>query len=77
MISIKTKIVGEDGNYQYIKLKKYKTKHTNTMEHLCLIDVLVKSILDNEEKMSINKLCKLIKENYNTKKEGNDDLSTK
>ena len=66
MINIKTKIVGYDDDNQYVQIKKYKIKHTTTAEHLCLIDMLVGSIIDNDEDMNINKLCKLIKENYNS-----------
>ena len=65
MINIKTKIINADEEYQYVAIKKYKTKHTTTAEHICLIDTLVKAIIDNDEDMNINKVCKLIKENYN------------
>lgn len=70
MINIKTKIVSTDEECQYIEVKKYKTKHTTTAEHLCIINTLISAIIDNDKDMSINKVCKLIKENYNKFIEG-------
>lgn len=64
MIKLKTKIVGMDEENSYVQCQKYIAKHTNTLEHICAIDILVCSIMDNDEDMTINKLCKLIKENY-------------
>lgn len=68
MINLKTKIVGKDEESTFIQCKKYKAKHTNTLEHICAIDVLVRAIMENDKDMSISKLCKLIKDNYNTHK---------
>ena len=73
MINIKTKIVDTDEEYQYIEIKKYKVKNTTTAEHLCLINTLVDSIIENDEDMSINKICKLIKENYNNFKKDEEE----
>ena len=69
MIKIKTKITGTDEQYQYVNVVKYKTKNTTAAEHLCLINVLIDSILDNDEDLNINDVCKLIKNNYKTLKE--------
>lgn len=66
MIKIVTQIVGENEDSQFVEIKKYKVKHTNTLEHICAIDTLVCAIMDNEENMTIDKLCKLIKSNYKT-----------
>ena len=65
MIKLKTKIVGKDEESMFIQCQKYRTKNTNTLEHVCAIDILVCAIMDNDEDMTITKLCKLIKENYN------------
>lgn len=70
MISIKTKIEGTDEQYQYVSIKKYKCKNSTTAEHLCLVNALVDAILDNNDDMSINDVCKMIKENYKIFKKG-------
>lgn len=64
MIKLKTKIVGKNEDSQFVKIEQYKTKNTNTIEHICVIDTLVYAIMDNDENMTIDKLCKLIKSNY-------------
>ena len=69
MIKLKTKIVGYDDENQYVKIKKYKAKHTTTAEHLCVIDFLIHKIMENQKDMTITKLIKLINENYKVSKE--------
>lgn len=64
MIKLKVDTVGYNEDSQFIEIKQYKVKHTSTLEHICIIDTLVSAILDNEDSMSIDKLCKLIKLNY-------------
>lgn len=64
MINIKAKIVGYDDDSQFVKIMKYKTKNTNTAEHLCVINTLVTAILDNQPDMTMTELVKLIKQNY-------------
>lgn len=64
MIKLKTKIIGYDDKNQYVKVTNYKANHSNTIEHLCAINVLVESIIKNDEDMNIDKLCRLIKSNY-------------
>lgn len=64
MINLKTKIIETTDKGQCVKVTKYKTKHTSSLEHICAINVLVRAVMDNEDDMSITELCKLIKENY-------------
>lgn len=64
MIKIKVDTVGYNEDSQFVEIKKYKIKHTTTLEHICVIGVLTKAIMDNDEDMTIDKLCKLIKSNY-------------
>ncbi len=64
MIKLKTRIINCDEHGQFIEIKSYKTKHTSTAEHLCAINLLVDRIIDNEDCMTIDKLCKIIKTNY-------------
>lgn len=64
MLKLKVKNVGMTEDSQFIKIQQYKTKHTNTGEHICAIGVLVNAIMENDEDMSISKLCNLIKDNY-------------
>lgn len=71
MIKLKTKIVGKDEDNQYVKCTQYKTKHTNSLEHIVAIGILVEAIMDNQEDMTITELCKIIKNNYKFCKEDN------
>lgn len=48
---------------------KHKEEHTNTMEHLVIIGVMVEEILDNDKDFTLNKLLKLVKDNYNKTRE--------
>ena len=64
MIKLKVDTVGYAEDSQFVEVKKYKVKHTTTLEHICAIGVLTEAIMDNDENMTIDKLCKLIKSNY-------------
>lgn len=66
MIKLKVDTVGYTDDSQFVEIKKYKVKHTTTLEHICAIDILIKAIMNNDESMTIDKLCKLIKSNYKT-----------
>lgn len=68
MIKLKVKTIYHDEEGSIVEIKKYKTKKTNTLEHLVAINVMVEAILDNDENMNINELCKLIKENFKESK---------
>lgn len=68
MIKLKVKTIGYDEEGAYVEVRDYKAKKTNTLEHLVAINVMVETILDNDENMNINKLCKLIKENFKESK---------
>ena len=69
MIKLKTKIIENNEDGQLIELKTYKCKHTTTAEHIMVISVLVNAIMENDDDMSITKLCKLIKSNYEKENE--------
>jgi len=64
MIKLKTKEIGYTDDSVFIEVKEYKTKNTSTLEHICAIGVLVSAIMDNDDDLTIDKLCKLIKSNY-------------
>lgn len=66
MIKLKVDTVGYTDDSQFVKVKQYKAKHTTTLEHICAIGVLTEAIMDNDKNMTIEKLCKLIKSNYET-----------
>ena len=68
MIKLHTKIIKNLDDNQLVELKKYKHKHTTTAEHILAIGVLVNGIMENDKNMSITKLCKLIKGNYENNK---------
>ena len=63
MIKLKSKIIKTDDKNQYVRIKTYKAKNTSTAEHICVINTLITSILDNDDSISLNELCKIIKEN--------------
>lgn len=73
MIKLKVDTVGCTDDSQFIKVKKYKVKHTTTLEHICAIGILTKAIMNNDESMTIDKLCKLIKSNYKTSLESENE----
>lgn len=64
MIKLKVDTVGYTNDSQFVEVKQYKVKHTTTLEHICAIGILTEAIMDNDENMTIEKLCKLIKSNY-------------
>ena len=64
MIKLKVDTVGYTDDSQFVEVKQYKAKHTTTLEHICAIGILTEAIMDNDETMTIDKLCKLIKSNY-------------
>ena len=64
MIKLKVDTVGYTDDSQFLEVKQYKVKNTTTLEHICAIGVLIEAIMDNDENMTIEKLCKLIKSNY-------------
>lgn len=64
MIKLKTKIVEEREDGCVVKTR-YKARNSNEPEHFMAINELVASIMSNDEDMTITKLTKTIKENYN------------
>lgn len=73
MLKLKTKITECDDGYQYIEVKDYKAKHTNTLEHICAIECLIQKIIENDEDMTITKVCKLIKDTYKAMTEAKEE----
>ena len=64
MLKLKVKTIGYDEDSQFVEVKNYKVKNTNTLEHICAIGVLVNAIMNNDEDITISELCKIIRENY-------------
>lgn len=63
MIKLKVDI-NKDKYDEYGGIEKYKVKNTNTLEHICAICFLVETIMEYDENININELCKWIKKNH-------------
>lgn len=68
-IKVDTLKMTNENNDIFVEIKEHKENHTNTMEHLVVIGVMVEEILDNDKDFTLNKLLKLVKDNYNKTRE--------
>lgn len=68
MIVLKTKIVETVKENQVVEISKYKHKHSTTAEHIVAIGYLIDMIMKHDKNMSITRLMKLVKENYESQK---------
>lgn len=67
MINIKTKIYGENENNCFIEIEKHIEKNTNTIEHIAIIDIMAKEILENDKSITKKDLLNIISKNMNKK----------